>query len=100
MNRYLSGGRTCRFLYRTKIMSRHPYTYSADYIAHFGGYDKNGIQISRSQASQIRQGIAKALGIPDEELAEKLSTYYQENMDELSQEAAKQLLKAIGLNLN
>lgn len=49
-------------------MSRHPYTHSADFIREIVGPD-----VARSEASQLRQAIAKVIGISDEELAVKLS---------------------------
>lgn len=57
--------------------NRYPYTYSCDYIRGLAGYDEKGTILSRSEASMIRQGIAKALGIDDEELARKLADYYK-----------------------
>ncbi len=59
-------------------MSRHPYTYSCDLIRIVEP------MISRSQASQIRQNIALALGMDDEELAFKLSEYYQANEEAIN----------------
>lgn len=54
-------------------MSRHPYTYACDFIRSLGPFGENGTVLSRSEASRIRQGIAKAIGMDDEELAIKLS---------------------------
>lgn len=53
--------------------SRHPYTHSEDFIRELGPVGRNGVVLSRSDASQIRRGIAKAIGISDEALADKLS---------------------------
>lgn len=55
-------------------MSRHPYTHSCDFIRSA----PDGRPISRSDASQIREAIAEALGMTDEELAVILSNRFQE----------------------
>ena len=54
-------------------MSRHPYTHAADFVRALGPTNESGVVLSRADAALIRQGIAKAIGMPDEELAEKLS---------------------------
>ncbi|GAB2471824.1 hypothetical protein GCM10027082_24140 [Comamonas humi] len=46
-------------------MSRHPYTHAADFIRALGPVNREGVVLSRSDAAQIRQGIAKALGTDD-----------------------------------
>ena len=53
--------------------SRYPYTYACDYIRALGPVSSSGVVLSRSNASQIRSGIAEVLGIDDEELAKKLA---------------------------
>lgn len=53
--------------------SRYPYTYSCDFIRAAGPVGRGGVVLSRSDASQIRQRIAKALGMDDHELACKLA---------------------------
>lgn len=63
--------------------TRYPYTYACDYIRMFGGYSSAGVALSRSDASQIRTAIAKAIGMGDEELANKLADHYLANQDEL-----------------
>ena len=77
---------------------RYPYTYSCDYIRHFGPVSSKGVVLSRSDASQIRKGIAEALGLTDENLAIKLADYYKLNEDNLSKEAADKLLVALGFS--
>lgn len=57
--------------------SRYPYTYAADYVRGLAGYNAGGTVLSRSDACQIRQGFAKALGMDDAELAQKLADYYR-----------------------
>ena len=54
-------------------MSRHPYTHAADFIRALGPVSSNGVVLSRSDAAQIREGIAAAIGMTDEALAIKLS---------------------------
>ncbi|MCB4358462.1 hypothetical protein [Quatrionicoccus australiensis] len=75
---------------------RYPYTYAADYVRGLAGYTEGGTKLSRSDASQVRQGIAKAIGVDDKELAEKLARYYLNNQDVLGDESAKQLAKVFG----
>ena len=72
--------------------SRHPYTYACDYIRVFGGYGSGGVKLSRSDASQIRQAVAVAIGMDDALLAEKLADYYKANEQALSEQNAKRLL--------
>ncbi|POS10185.1 hypothetical protein [Burkholderia gladioli] len=67
-------------------MSRYPYTEACDYIrAHVTDYSEaHGMRlptISRSQASQARLAIARALGIDDEELARKIADFARAEED-------------------
>lgn len=71
--------------------SRHPYTYAADFIRTLAGVDEHGCRVSRADASIIRQGIAKAIGMDDRELACKLSEAYQAG--QLSEETEQQAFK-------
>lgn len=75
-------------------MSRHPYTFAADYVRHYAGYaeDGSGTVLSRSQASQIIGGIAEALGLDKEHLAVALSKAYQDRSEEISEHDAKAFL--------
>ena len=75
-------------------MSRHPYTYAADYIRQFSPIGPNGVVLSRADASQIRQGIARALGMDDHEMACRLSEYFQANENEITEESVKRLVVA------
>lgn len=77
-------------------MSRHPYTHAADFIRALGPIGPTGVVLSRSDASQIRRGIAAAIGIPDEELAEKLSLAEQAKTDADHAEQAERIIRAIG----
>jgi hypothetical protein len=63
----------------------YPNTYACDYIRSLAGYDKGSTKISRSDASAIRQGIARAIGMEDDELARKLADYAKKNEDEIIQ---------------
>ena len=77
--------------------TRYPYTYAADFVRGLAGYGEGGTKLSRSDSSQIRQGIAKALGMDDEELARKLADYYKANEEQISSESARQFLTARGI---
>lgn len=48
--------------------SRYPYTYACDHIRGIVGS-----QCSRSQASQVRQLLAKLAGVDDEEMARRIA---------------------------
>lgn len=70
--------------------SRNPYTYACDYIRGLAGYDANGTKLSRADASQVRIGIAKAIGMLDEELARKLADYYKANEEALTKKSCEE----------
>jgi hypothetical protein len=72
-------------------MGRHPYTYAADLIRSWAGYNKFGTVLSRSSASQVIGGFAEVLGLTKEELSEKLSWYYQEHQQEISDNSIEKL---------
>ena len=55
-------------------MSRHPYTHAADFIREI-----IGPEFSRSQASQLNQKIADALGMSHFDFSVKLSNKFQKN---------------------
>lgn len=78
--------------------SRYPYTYACDFIRSLGPVGKDGVVLSRSDASQIRTGIAKALGIDDKELAEKLADVQlaNENDPTAVEQQVKRLMTALG----
>jgi hypothetical protein len=59
-------------------MSDHHYTYSSDYIRTIAGCNAESFKLSHFEASLIRQAIAEAIGMTDEDLAEQLSLYYQD----------------------
>lgn len=79
------------------IDSRYPYTYACDFIRTYGPISKEGVVLSRSNASQIRQAIAKAIGIPDRELAKKLADAQLANNedDEFLNRQTERLLQAM-----
>jgi len=63
--------------------SRHPYTHSCDFIRSLGPVRTGeGVCLSRSDASAIREGIAKAIGWSDENLAIALSLAEQSKTEE------------------
>lgn len=64
-----------------KTDSRYPYTYACDYMRAYGGFDKEGTKMSRSDASKVRSAIAVAIGMTDEELAIKLADHYKANQE-------------------
>ncbi len=74
--------------------TRHPYTYAADYVRSLAGYGEHGTKLSRSDASQIRGGIAKALGMDDVELANKLADYYKANEDAITDKSVAAFVAA------
>lgn len=75
--------------------SRYPYTYACDFLRAFGGADKGGVKLSRADASKMREQIAKAIGMTDEELAKKLADYYQANEREVSDYSITTLMHAM-----
>lgn len=76
--------------------TRYPYTHACDYLRQFGGVDAGGVRLSRSDASQLRQAVATAIGMDDEELAKKLADYYLANEETLSEAAAERLIAGMG----
>lgn len=78
--------------------SRYPYTYACDFIRNLGPVGGNGVVLSRSDASQIRSGIAQALDIDDEELARKLADAQlkAENDPEAIKQQTQRLMAALG----
>lgn len=80
--------------------SRYPYTHACDYIRGLGPIQYGeGILLSRSDASQIRQGIAQAIGMDDHQLACKLADVFleQQNDPEYQKEQEKRYLIALGI---
>jgi hypothetical protein len=76
-------------------MSRHPYTYACDFIRGLGPVGAGGVVLSRADASQIRQGIAAAIGMDDEELAMKLSIAEQSKTEEQREEQVTRLINCL-----
>lgn len=74
--------------------SRYPYTYAADYVRGLAGYGEGGTKLSRGDASQVRQGIAAALGMDDAELARKLADYYKANQDGLTEKSVQAFMRS------
>lgn len=77
-------------------MSRSHYTNSADYIRGLGPCSKEGVVLSRSDASQIRQGISKAIGMDDEKLSMILSDALENKSPEEIEKDMKKLIATIG----
>lgn len=69
--------------------TRYPYTYACDFLRGLAGYGEGGTKLSRADASQVRQGVADALGMPDDELARKLADYYKANQDALTRKSCE-----------
>jgi len=78
--------------------SRYPYTYACDYLRGFGGYGDGGVKMSRCDASLIRDAVAKAIGMSDKELAEKLADYYLANEDEINEKSTKCLIASLNVH--
>lgn len=79
-----------------EIDSRYPYTYACDYLRGLAGYGEGGIKLSRADASQVRQGIADAIGMPDDELARKLADYYKANQCALTKKNIDEFARSQG----
>jgi predicted protein tyrosine phosphatase len=75
---------------------RYPYTYAADFVRSFSECDSGGVRISRSEASQIISGVAAALNLDPQKLAEKLADYAKENEPEITRRSVSRLMQAIG----
>ena len=69
--------------------SRYPYTYACDFLRGLAGYGEGGTKLSRADASQVRSGIADALGMADDELARKLADHYKVNQDALTKKSCE-----------
>jgi hypothetical protein len=78
--------------------SRYPYTYSCDMIRRLGPVASDGVVLSRADASRIREGIAKALGMDDRALACKLADAQLQHEDDPTamQDDMNRLLVALG----
>jgi len=76
--------------------TRHPYTNSCDLLRMLGPKDGISPAMSRSDASQFRTGLAKALGMTDEALAIKLSDYFKENETALVASATASIAAILG----
>jgi hypothetical protein len=77
--------------------TRYPYTYAADFLRSVAGYNAQGTNLSRSDASQIRSKIAEIIGMDDEELAKKLADYYLANQEEMTEKSVDEFLTSSGL---
>lgn len=77
--------------------SRHPYTYACDFVRSLGPCNREGVVLSRSDASTIIQGIASVLGMTKEALAEKLSLAEQSKTEDDRQKEVAKLMAALGI---
>jgi hypothetical protein len=75
--------------------TRYPYTYAADFVRSLAGHTENGTKLSRSDASQIRQGIATVLAMDDHLLATKLADFYLANEEDITEKSVKDFSDAI-----
>ena len=75
---------------------RHPWTHADDFIRALGPIDTDGVVLSRSDASLILEGIAKAIGMAAEELAIKLSEAEQAKSEADHERHVDRLCRAIG----
>jgi hypothetical protein len=76
--------------------TRHPWTYAADFVRALGPVSNSGIVLSRSDASQIIGGVAAAIGMSKEELADVLSRRQQAKTDYDHDREAKRVMQALG----
>lgn len=79
--------------------SRYPYTYAADLIRGVAGYGREGIKLSRADASEIINAIAIATELDDrktQKLVEDLAKFYLDNEEEIAQKGAAELFKRLG----
>jgi hypothetical protein len=80
--------------------SRYPYTYSCDLIRRAGPIRAGeGVILSRSDASQIMQLIASAIGMDERELACKLADVQieHENNPNAVQKDVDRLIQSLGI---
>lgn len=75
--------------------TRYPYTYAADYIRSIPELGRDGVKLSRSEAAQIRQAIAAAIGMPDVDLACKLADLENNKTEADHNKAAEKILAHI-----
>lgn len=82
----------------SKSSTRYPYTYACDYIRALGPVNSSGVVLSRSDASRLVEGIAKALNFDTRELAEKLADAELENQEDpnASAQQMRRLMAALG----
>ena len=80
-------------------MSRHPYTYAADFVRSLGPINSAGVVLSRSDAAHIHREIAKAIGMDEEQMAIKLSEAEQAKSEEDIQQQGQKLIRAMFPNL-
>lgn len=77
-------------------MNRHPWTNADDFIRSLGPVGPSGVVLSRSDATQLIQGMARAIGWSAEELAIKLSEAQQGKSESDYAQEAERLVRALG----
>lgn len=77
--------------------TRYPYTYACDLICMKVGYNAQGIKISRSDASQIRQLFSEVLNLNDDVLVRSLADYYLAHEREIIDKAINNYKQAGGV---
>lgn len=77
---------------------RFPYTYAADFIREAGPVDKGGVVLSRADASNIIDALAKALDEDEYELRVKLAEAQLKNESDSTylRKQSDRLLRALG----
>ena len=73
---------------------QYPHTYAADLVRMHGPNEGVGLQLSRSDASQLNEMYAKALGISKARLSELLADYYLTHEDELVAKSVERATEA------
>ena len=78
--------------------TRYPYTYACDYIRGLAGYNSNGANLSRGDASHIIGKVSEIAGVSKETLAERLADVELSKTEEDSRQQALEGLRALGLH--
>lgn len=74
---------------------RYPYTYADDLIRSLPTPVNGSVSLSRSDAAQIREGLAKALDMHEHLMAMRLADYYKANEEAISKRTTDALVSQI-----
>lgn len=74
---------------------RYPYTYADDLIRSLPLPSGGSVSLSRSDAAQIREGIAKALDMHEHRLAMRLADYYKANEEAITKRTADAIVAQV-----